>query len=230
MPEVASTPAEQDSRILNGAYRMSFLQVLHFFTGLDTQLGSMIAAHGDLIYLILFSIVLCEIGFLPLFFLPGDPLIFITGSFCKLGHLNLPVMMGTLIFASLIGNIISYKIGAIVGQNIESHQYRWINRTALNRTRSFYKKNGQITLFISPFIAVVRTFAPFLAGVSKMSLSKYMISANTGTSVWVVTLMLAGYFFGEIPFVRQHMATIILSGLAIGITSIAIGAAFSKRN
>jgi len=206
------------------------MEFLHFFTNLDTQLGSMIAAHGNLIYLILFSTVLCEIGFLPLFFLPGDPLIFITGSFCKLGHLNLPLMMGTLIFASFLGNLISYKIGAIIDKNIESHQYRWINRTALNRTRNFYKKHGQTTLFISPFIAIVRTFAPFLAGVSKMPFNKYMIAANTGTSVWIVTLMLAGYFFGEIPFVRQHMATIILSGLAIGITSIVIGATFSKRN
>ena len=209
---------------------MDILLFLQFFTNLDMQLANVIAAHGNLIYAILFTIVFSEIGFLPLFFLPGDPLIFITGSFCKLGHLNLPVMMGTLIFASFLGNLVSYKIGALVGKNIESHQYRWINRAALNRTRNFYNKHGQTTLFISPFIAVVRTFAPFLAGVSKMPFSNYMIAANTGTSVWIVTLMLAGFFFGEIPFVRQHMATIVLSGLAIGITSIAIGATFSKRN
>lgn len=209
---------------------MDILLFLQFFTNLDMQLGNVIAAHGNLIYVILFTIVFSEIGLLPLFFLPGDPLIFITGSFCKLGHLNLPVMMGTLIFASFLGNLVSYKIGALVGKNIESHQYRWINRAALNRTRNFYNKHGQTTLFISPFIAVVRTFAPFLAGVSKMPFSNYMIVANTGTSVWIVTLMLAGFFFGEIPFVRQHMATIVLSGLAIGITSIAIGATFSKRN
>lgn len=209
---------------------MDILLFLQFFTNLDMQLGNVIAAHGNLIYVILFTIVFSEIGLLPLFFLPGDPLIFITGSFCKLGHLNLPVMMGTLIFASFLGNLVSYKIGALVGKNIESHQYRWINKAALNRTRNFYNKHGQTTLFISPFIAVVRTFAPFLAGVSKMPFSNYMIAANTGTSVWIVTLMLAGFFFGEIPFVRQHMATIVLSGLAIGITSIAIGATFSKRN
>jgi membrane-associated protein len=209
---------------------MDILPFLQFFTNLDMQLGNVIAAHGNLIYVILFTIVFSEIGLLPLFFLPGDPLIFITGSFCKLGHLNLPVMMGTLIFASFLGNLVSYKIGALVGKNIESHQYRWINKAALNRTRNFYNKHGQTTLFISPFIAVVRTFAAFLAGVSKMPFSNYMIAANTGTSVWIVTLMLAGFFFGEIPFVRQHMATIVLSGLAIGITSIAIGATFSKRN
>lgn len=205
------------------------MELLHFFTNLDMQLGQVIATHGNLIYIILFTIIFSEIGFLPLFFLPGDPLIFITGSFCKLGHLSLPVMMGTLIFASFFGNLISYKIGAMVGETIESHQYRWINKTALERTRSFYKKHGQITLFISPFIAVVRTFAPFLAGVSKMPFSKYLVAANTGTSIWIVTLMLAGYFFGEIPFVSHHMASIILSGLGIGLACVAIGTALSRK-
>jgi len=109
------------------------MDLLHFFTSLDSQLGSMIAAHGNLIYLILFSIVLCEIGFLPLFFLPGDPLIFITGSFAKLGSLNLPAMMAILACAAFFGNLISYRIGSAIGERIDSHQYRWINRKALEK-------------------------------------------------------------------------------------------------
>lgn len=205
------------------------MDFLHFFTSLDSHLGSMITAHGNLIYAILFVIVLSEIGLLPLFFLPGDPLIFITGSFCKLGALHLPAMMATLIIAAFFGNLISYRIGAAIGENIETHRYRWINKKALERTRAFYKKHGQTTLFLSPFIAVIRTFAPFLAGVSKMPLKKYIIAANTGTSFWIVSLMLAGYFFGEIPFVRQHMASIILSGLGTGMVCIAIGAGLSRK-
>lgn len=209
---------------------MEFLQLLHFFTSLDTQIGSMIATHGNMIYLILlFTIIFVEIGLLPLFFLPGDPLIFITGSFCKVGALNLPGMMLTLMIASFLGNFVSYKIGAAIGDKIDTKQYGWVNRKALERTRSFYRKYGRTTLFISPFIAVVRTFAPFLAGVSKMPFGQYMFSANTGTTIWIVSLMLAGYFFGEIPFVRQHMATIVLSGLAIGLSCIVIGAMFSKK-
>lgn len=205
------------------------MDLLHFFTSLDSQLGSMIAAHGNLIYLILFSIVLCEIGFLPLFFLPGDPLIFITGSFAKLGSLNLPALMAILACAAFFGNLISYRIGSAIGERIDSHQYRWINRKALEKTRAFYNKHGQQTLVLSPFIAVVRTFAPFLAGVSRMPFGKYMVAANLGTIIWIVSLMLAGYFFGEIPFVSHHMASIVLSGLAIGIACIMIGAAFSKK-
>ena len=203
------------------------MDILHFLTSLDTQLGSVIAAHGNLIYALLFVIIMCEIGLLPLFFLPGDPLIFITGSFCKLGALELPITMATLMIAALCGNLISYKIGAIIGENIDSHQYRWINRKALERTRAFYKKHGKTTLLISPFIAVVRTFAPFLAGVSRMPFGKYVVAANIGTSFWIASLMLAGYFFGEIPFVREHMASIILSGLAIGLACIIIGASLS---
>ncbi len=205
------------------------MDFLHFFTSLDSHLGSLIAAHGDLIYVILFTIILSEIGLLPLFFLPGDPLIFITGSFCKLGALDLPAMMATLIAAAFIGNLISYKIGAGIGETLESRHYRWINRKALERTRTFYKKHGQTTLLVSPFIAIIRTFAPFLAGVGRMPMAKYMIAANFGTSFWLVSLMLAGYFFGEIPFVRQHMASIILSGLGTGMACIAIGAAISRK-
>lgn len=203
------------------------MDILHFLTSLDTQLGSVIAAHGNLIYALLFVIIMCEIGLLPLFFLPGDPLVFITGSFCKLGALELPITMATLMIAALCGNLISYKIGAVIGENIDSHQYRWINRKALERTRAFYKKHGKTTLLISPFIAVVRTFAPFLAGVSRMPFGKYVVAANIGTSFWIASLMLAGYFFGEIPFVREHMASIILSGLAIGLACIIIGASLS---
>lgn len=203
------------------------MDLLHFFTSLDSQLGTVIAAHGELIYLILFAIIVGEIGLLPLFFLPGDPLIFIVGSFCRLGALDLASMIATLIAAAFFGNLISYRIGMAIGENIDAHQYRWINKQALARTRVFYKKHGRATLFLSPFIAVVRTFAPFLAGVSKMSFGQYVVASNIGTSFWIASLMLAGYFFGEIPFVREHMASIILSGLAIGLTCIIVGASIS---
>jgi len=205
------------------------MDILHIFTSLDTHLGSVIATHGKLIYIILFAIVFSEIGLLPLFFLPGDPLVFIIGSFCKLGALALPTMMATLIIAALFGNLVSYRIGMAVGANIDAHQYRWINQKALARSRAFYRKHGRATLFLSPFIAVVRTFAPFLAGVSRMPFGQYMIAANIGTGFWIASLMLAGYFFGEIAFVRQHMASIVLSGLGIGLLCMIAGTALSGR-
>lgn len=210
---------------------MDFLQVLHFFSGLDAHLGSLITAHGNLIYLLLFTIVLTEIGFLPLFFLPGDPLIFISGSFCKVGSLNLMSLMVTLSVAAFLGNLISYKIGARVGENINSHQYRWVNQHALEKTKAFYAKYGQLALFISPFIAVIRTFAPFLAGVGNMTFRKYIVSSTIGTTFWVVSLTLAGYLFSDIPFIRNHMASIILVGLGVGVICVLAGAVFSgKKN
>ncbi len=206
-----------------------FLQLLHIVTSLDSQLGRITAMHGDLIYLLLFTIVLTEIGFLPLFFLPGDPLIFISGSFCKVGSLNLVALMATLSIAAFLGNLISYKIGARVGEKVNSKHYTWINQNAFDKTRLFYAKYGQLTLFISPFIAVVRTFAPFLAGVGNMPYGKYVISSSIGSTFWVTSLTLAGYLFSDIPFIRQHMASIILVGLCIGLVSLLAGAVSSNK-
>ena len=213
---------------------MDFLQLLHFFTSLDAQLGSLIAAHGDLIYVLLFAIVLTEIGFLPLFFLPGDPLIFISGSFCKVGSLNLIALMLTLSVAAFIGNLISYKIGSLVGKKVHGERNMLLNKIAINkkalaRTHLFYAKYGQLTLLISPFIAVIRTFAPFLAGVSNMPFRKYMVSSSLGTTFWIVSLTLTGYLFSDIPFIRNHMASIVLAGLSIGLACVIIGAFFSRK-
>jgi len=205
---------------------MSFLHLLQFFTHLDAQLGGLIAANGNLIYVLLFGIVFCEIGFLPLFFLPGDPLIFIAGSFCKVGSLNLPLLMLALGVAAFFGNVVSYRIGAKIGEKAHGGKYQ----SMLNKTQQFYEKYGQLALFISPFIAVIRTFAPFLAGVSHMPLSKYSFSSTMGTTIWIVSLTLAGYFFSEIPFIRNHMASIVLVGLGIGIVCVLLGAVFSRKN
>ena len=204
---------------------MDFVHLLQFFTHLDAQLGNLIAANGNLIYVLLFAIVFCEIGFLPLFFLPGDPLIFIAGSFCKVGSLNLPLLMLTLGVAAFFGNMVSYKIGAKIGKKAHGGKYQ----TALNKTQQFYEKYGQLALFISPFIAVIRTFAPFLAGVSHMPLSKYSFSSTMGTTIWIVSLTLAGYFFSEIPFIRNHMASIVLVGLGIGVVCVILGTLFSQK-
>lgn len=205
---------------------MDFVHLLMFFTHLDAQLGSLIAANGNLIYVLLFAIVFCEIGFLPLFFLPGDPLIFIAGAFCKAGSLNLPLLMLTLGMAAFFGNIVSYRIGAKIGEKAHGSKYQG----AINKTQKFYDKYGQLALFISPFIAVIRTFAPFLAGVSHMPLRKYSFSSTMGTTIWVVSLTLAGYFFSEIPFIRHHMATIVLTGLGIGLACIFAGTILTKKN
>ncbi len=199
---------------------MSFL---HLLSNLDAQIAGFIAMHGRLIYLLLFMIVFLEIGIFPLFFLPGNPLIFITGSFCKLGSLNVVYALITLITAAILGNLLSYNLGQLFGQKIQSSQFRWINQNALTRTHRFYVKYGQATLMVSPFIAVVRTFAPLIAGVSAMPSKKYLLASSIGSLLWILGLGVAGYFFSSLPIIRAHMASIVLVGLGIGVCFIVFG-------
>ena len=205
------------------------MEILSLLSNLDAQIAGFIAANGSLIYLLLFAIVFLEIGVFPLFFLPGNPLIFIAGSFCKLGSLNLGLTIATLASAVVLGNLLSYQIGKLFGSKINSGQSRWVSQNALDKTRNFYAKYGQLTLMISPFIAVVRTFAPLLAGVSEMQYRKYIFASSIGAVLWVFVLVLAGYFFSSIAFIQQHMASIVLTGLGIGLGFVLVGFIRSKR-
>ncbi|MCH9848508.1 MAG: VTT domain-containing protein [Betaproteobacteria bacterium] len=205
------------------------MEILNLLSNLDGQIASFIALHGNLIYLLLFLIVFLEIGVFPLFFLPGNPLIFIAGSFCKLGALSLIPTVTTLIVAIILGNLFTYQIGKLFGDKISRSNSPWANKNALDKTRLFYAKYGTFTLMVSPFIAMVRTFAPLLAGVSHMSYRQYLFSSTIGAILWIGILVSAGYFFSSISFVQEHMASIVLSGLAIGIGFVIYGFFRSKK-
>ena len=196
---------------------------LHLLSNLDSEIAGFIAVHGSLIYALLFLIIFFEIGIFPLFFLPGNPLIFITGSFCKLGSLNIIYTLITLITAAILGNLLSYNLGKLFSFKIQNSQSRWINQNALLRTHHFYAKYGLATLIASPFIAVIRTFAPLLAGVSGMPVKRYLFASSVGSLLWILGLGCAGYFFSSLPFIRQHMASIVLAGLAVGVCFILYG-------
>lgn len=206
------------------------MEILSLLSNLDGQIANFIAAHGNLIYLLLFFIVFLEIGVFPLFFLPGNPLIFIVGSFCKLGALSLIPALVTLTTAIIFGNLLSYQIGKLFGDKISRSNSPWANKNALDKTRIFYAKYGTFTLMISPFIAMVRTFAPLLAGVSHMSYRQYLLSSTVGAFLWIGILVTAGYVFSSISFVQEHMASIVLSGLAIGIGFVIYGILKSRKN
>lgn len=206
------------------------MEILSLLSNLDGQIANFIATHGNLIYLLLFFIVFLEIGVFPLFFLPGNPLIFIVGSFCKLGALSLIPAIVTLITAIILGNLLSYQIGKLFGDKISRSNSPWANKNALDKTRVFYAKYGTFTLMISPFIAMVRTFAPLLAGVSYMSYRQYLLSSTVGAFLWIGILVTAGYIFSSIAFVQEHMASIVLSGLGIGIGFVIYGILKSRKN
>lgn len=199
------------------------MEILNLLMHLDSHIADFIGMHGNLIYLLLFAVVFLEIGVFPLFFLPGNPLIFIAGSFCKIGSLSLLPTLAILTSAILLGNLVAYQTGKLFGDKLSQSQSPWANKAALSKTKDFYAKYGLWTLMISPFVAMLRTFAPLLAGVSQMRYKQYLMASSIGAVLWVGLLVAAGYFFSSFSYIQEHMATIVLGGLAIGITFVMIG-------
>lgn len=200
-----------------------FQMVLH----IDQTLGVWVQQYGVWVYLVLFLIVFAETGLVVLPFLPGDSLLFIAGAFGATGSLD-PVLLGALlIVAAITGNSVNYTIGRYIGPRVFSMNLRFLDRGALMRTHAFYEKHGGKTIVMSRFIPVVRTFAPFVAGVADMPLSRFQLFNVLGALLWVVSLVAAGYFFGNIPLVKEHLNTIVLIGLAAAIVPV-VGAALFK--
>ena len=193
--------------------------VLHF----DRYLGEVTAQYGAMIYLVLFAIVFLEMAVVPLFFLPGDSLLFIAGAFCANGTMNIAVLIALLFVAAVMGSTVNYWIGNAIGRKVFAKNYRWLNQAALQKTHTFYETHGAATFIISPFIAVVRTFAPFIAGVSEMTFSKFVVFTFAGGAIWVISLVGGGYFFGNIPLIRQHLNDIVLLGIGVGVGSLVLG-------
>jgi membrane-associated protein len=158
-----------------------------------------------------------------LFFFPGDTLLFIAGALCAVGEMNLPLLMFLLTTAAITGNTCNYWIGEKVGQRMFTHDYRWLNKDALTKTHEFFEKHGGKTIVLARFVPVVRTFAPFVAGVSDMTFARFQLYNFTGAILWVGLLTTAGYFFGNIPIVREHLTEIVLVGVGVAIVPMAIG-------
>ena len=205
---------------------MDWMELLNMAFRFDHYVGDVIAMHSTVFYLAVLTIVFCEFAFLPLFFLPANPLIFTTGAFCASGLLNIWILLPLLTFALFSGSLLNYRIGQLVGQRISTRERRWLNPTSLQKTRKFYEEHGSITFLLSPYIAVVRTFAPFVAGMSAMTFSKYLSYVLIGAVIWVTLLLTGGYFFGNVPLIREHMSSIALLGVALALITIALSAAW----
>lgn len=198
---------------------MQVLQIVH----VDQNLGDLIAQHGTAVYALLFAIIFVEIGVIPLFFLPGDPMLFLCGAFCATGAISIWIVLPVLFAATVAGSTTGYVCGRALGQRVFRHEYRWLDKDALRRTHAFYENHGTLTFLLSPFIAVVRTFAPFVGGVAEMTFSRFLTAVVAGALIWVVTLVVGGYFFGNVPVVRDHMSAFVLAGVGIGVGSLAVG-------
>ena len=203
---------------------MELTELLGLILHIDKALGLMLEQYGALVYVLLFAIVFDETGLVVFPFLPGDTLLFIAGAFCASGLMSAPLLMALLITAAITGNTLNYLIGRALGQRVFTRDYRWIDRQALEKTHAFFERHGGKTIILARWLPVIRTFAPFVAGVSDMGLGRFQIFNIVGALLWVIGLVMAGYFFGNIPIIRDHLNTIVLIGVAAAAGPVALAA------
>jgi len=196
---------------------MDLMQLFDMILHVDKTLGLFIDQYGTLIYVILFAIFFCETGLIIVPFLPGDSLLFIAGTFCATGAMNPWFLAVLLIVAAVLGNTVNYWVGNLIGHKVYSHDYAWLDKEALKKTHTFYEKHGGKTIVLARFVPIIRTFAPFVAGVSAMTHNKFQLFNIIGATAWVILLIAAGYFLGNIPLLRDHLNTIVLVGVASAI-------------
>ncbi|WP_028225869.1 DedA family protein [Paraburkholderia ferrariae] len=205
----------------------TLLQFANLVLHIDKFLGVFIQQYGAWVYAVLFLIVFCETGLVVLPFLPGDSLLFIGGAFAATHEMNLGALLALLIVAAVTGNTVNYLIGRRIGPAVFNTHIpgleRFLDRAALQKTHNFYARHGGKTIVLARFIPVVRTFAPFVAGVSQMSMQRFQLFNVAGALLWVLLLVLLGYFFGNIPFIRQYLNVIVLVGIGAAIVPIVIG-------
>jgi len=193
-----------------------------FVMNLDTSLSLIIDKFGAWSYLIIFFVIFLETGMVFTPFLPGDSLLFAAGALASIGAFNIVLLLILLAAAAVLGDSVNYAIGHFLGEKIFSWKIKFIKKHHLERTHQFYEKHGGKTIIIARFIPIVRTFAPFLAGVGKMKYLKFLSYNVIGGVLWVAAFLGAGYFFGNITFVKNNFSLVILAIIIISLVPTAI--------
>ena len=198
---------------------MEFIKdFIDLFLHLDTHLQTVIQSYGTWTYVILFFIIFCETGLVVTPILPGDSLLFAAGAFAATGSLDLAWLLILLTVAAVLGDAVNYAIGHFMGPKVFSQpDSRFLKREYLDRTHQFYEKYGGKTIIIARFVPIVRTFAPFVAGVGSMTYAKFASYNITGGLLWVGVCVLAGYAFGNIPVVQENFTLVILGIIFVSI-------------
>jgi membrane-associated protein len=204
--------------------------IIDLFLHLDQHLSRVIADYGVWTHLILFLIVFAETGLVVAPLLPGDSLLFAAGTFAALGDLDLWLLVALLIGAAILGDTVNYWVGAWIGPRAFSGNIRFLRKDYLDRTHAFYEKYGGMTIILARFVPIIRTFAPFVAGVGAMSYPKFITYNIVGAVLWVGLFVPAGYFFGNIPAVRKNFTLVILAIIAISVLPIALEAIRARRS
>lgn len=204
--------------------------LIDFVLHVDRHIGDFVHSHGAWVYALLFAIVFVETGVVLMPFLPGDSLLFITGAMCGAGLMDLPLAMGVLLVAAILGDQCNYLIGRRVGVRVFAWNNRWFNRRAFDQAHAFYQRYGAITLVLARFMPFVRTFAPFVAGVADMQRTRFTLFNVVGALIWVVGLCGAGFLFGNLEVVRKNLQIIIWALILVpGLVAI-VGAYKASRS
>ncbi|OGS50058.1 MAG: hypothetical protein A3J79_04610 [Elusimicrobia bacterium RIFOXYB2_FULL_62_6] len=194
------------------------VQFVDLFLHLDKYLGAVIQDYGNWTYLILFLIIFCETGLVVTPILPGDSLLFAIGVFCGLGHLDIYLTLGLLSIAAILGDTVNYAVGHYIGPKVFHYKdSRIFKKEYLEKTHAFYEKYGGKTIILARFVPIVRTFAPFIAGVGAMTYGKFLVYNVAGGLLWVCSITLAGFFFGNIPVVKNNFTAVILAIVFISV-------------
>jgi len=196
-------------------------QVIDLFLHLDVHLGGVIQDYGAWTYLILFAVIFMETGVVVTPFLPGDSLLFAAGSFAALGSLDVTRLFLLLVTAAILGDNANYWIGRKVGPRVFRENLRYLNRRHLDRTHAFYEKHGGKTIVMARFVPIVRTFAPFVAGIGAMRYRRFLPIDVFGGLLWVGLFVFGGYFFGNLPIVKRNFSFVILAIIVISVLPIA---------
>jgi membrane-associated protein len=186
---------------------------------LDETLTSLAAEYGAWLYALLFAVIFAETGLVVTPFLPGDSLLFVAGTVVAGtgASLNVHLLVALLIVAAILGDSVNYAVGRWIGPKVFEHESRWIRRDYLAQTQAFYDRYGAITIVIGRFVPIVRTFAPFLAGVAGMHYPRFLAYNIVGGILWVASLVYAGYLFGNIPWVRDNLSLIVVAIVVVSL-------------
>jgi membrane-associated protein len=199
------------------------LQFIDIILHLDKHLAQLAAQYGPWIYAILFAIIFCETGLVVTPFLPGDSLLFVAGGLAATGNMDIHLLVFLLFCAAVLGDNLNYWIGRLIGPRV----FRWensrlFNRAAFDKTHAYFEHHGGKTIIIARFLPIVRTFAPFVAGVAKMDWHRFLPLDILGGAVWIGSLTYAGYFFANIPFVRSNLSVFILGIIGISLLPVVL--------
>lgn len=199
------------------------MKLIDFILHLDKYLSMIISTYGTWTYALLFMIVFLETGLVVTPFLPGDSIIFASGAFAAIGSMNIFSLYILFLAAAILGDTANYTIGKKIGTKAFEKDIKFLNKEYLNKAHSFYEKHGAITIVIARFIPIIRTFAPFVAGIGEMHYTKFISYNMVGGIMWVSLFLFGGYYFGNLPFIKSHFTYVLLAIIFISLIPAVIG-------